>query len=223
MKDGGIINLAIDDYEQKNVAIIMEQIYGKENFISNVVVVHNPRGRNDDKFYGTSHEYMIAYSNNKDNANLGLFNLSADDIKLYNKKDEISAFSEVSYMRTGNNSEKHERPNLHYPIFVCTETLQLYLESGSNRVAILPINGSGEEKTWRWGKDTFSKLCATEISVKPFEQSFKLYKKRRITGAGKKPKSVWTASNYDASSNGIMYLRNILGKGDSFILNQSIQ
>jgi len=222
MKDGGIINLAIDDYEQKNVAIIMEQIYGKENFISNVVVVHNPRGRNDDKFYGTSHEYMIAYSNNKDNANLGLFNLSADDIKLYNKKDEISAFSEVSYMRTGNNSEKHERPNLHYPIFVCTETLQLYLESGSNRVAILPINGSGEEKTWRWGKDTFSKLCATEISVKPFEQSFKLYKKRRITGAGKKPKSVWTASNYDASSNGIMYLRNILGKGDSFSYPKSI-
>lgn len=53
LSEGGLINIAIDDYEHKGVITICDQLLGNDNFIANVVVQHNPRGRNDDKFYGT--------------------------------------------------------------------------------------------------------------------------------------------------------------------------
>lgn len=213
MADGCLINIAIDDYEHKGVITICDEIFGNENFISNVVVQHNPRGRNDDKFYGTSHEYMIVYSNNYNNANLRNFKLTDEDIAIFRLTDEISAYQEVSFMRTGNNSDRHTRPNLFYPIYLDLETNKLTLEQPLNDfIEALPINPSGEEKTWRWERKTFDERKDTEISFKITDGKLRLYKKRRPIDEGKKPKTVWYDSKYDASSHGIMFVRNLFSK-----------
>ena len=219
---GGLINVAIDDYELRGSLYIMDEIFSHENFISNVVVQHNPRGRNDDKFYGTSHEYMIVYTNDSADAKLGFFDLSEADKAAYNKSDEISAYHEVPYTRTGNNSDRHTRPNLFYPIYVNTSDREFSLEATDDYIEVLPINNNGEEKTWRWSKDTFLERCKTEISFKETEEGIKLFKKRRLEGAGKKPKTIWNDSKYDASSSGIMFLRHYFGKTDDFSYPKSI-
>ena len=122
MTEEGLINVAIDDYEHRGVLMVyVDKIFLNENFIANVVVQHNPRGRNDDKFYGTSHEYMIVYAKDREYAELGLFNLNDNDKAIYNKTDGLSNYHEVSYMRTGNNSNRSTRPNLFYPIYVDVE------------------------------------------------------------------------------------------------------
>jgi len=218
----GFINVAIDDYEYKEVNHILEQKFGRNNFISNITVVHNPRGRNDDKFFGTSHEYMIVYAKNSEQAKLGMFPLSNEDRKIFNLEDDISKYHLVSYTRTGNNSSRHERPNLFYPIYYNEITNKLSIDKLENTIEILPINSSNEEKTWRWGKETFLDRCDTEITIKKAGGTYKLYKRRRVDEAGKKPKTVWSDSKYDASSHGIMYLRNILTKENEFSYPKSI-
>ena len=211
-----LINVAIDDYEHRGTLMVMDDIFSNDNFIANVVIQHNPRGRNDDKFYGTSHEYMIVYALDKTNASLGNFELNDEDKSVYSANDGVSAYHEVSFMRTGNNSDRNTRPNLFYPIYVNSKTGAFSLERIEGFTEVLPINPSGEEKTWRWGKETFLKKCKTEVSIKAKDGVIRLYKKRRLEGAGKKPKTIWYDSKYDASSNGIMYLRNILGKENGF-------
>src|SRR5699024_6307168 len=109
-KQSGLIEVAIDDYEWKGLAYLLDEIYGAKNFISNITVVHNPRGRNDDKFLGTSHEYMMVYGKDTDYAEIGLFDLDEEDKKQYSYEDEISKYGLQSFMRTGNNSNRHERP-----------------------------------------------------------------------------------------------------------------
>lgn len=221
MSEDSFINLAIDDYEQKNVSILLDDIFKPYNFISTITVMHNPRGRNDDKFFGTSHEYMIVYAKNINNAELGFFKLSDKDREIYNKEDDISKFHEVSYMRTGNNSNREERPNLYYSIFYNPLSGAFSLEEIEGYRKILPINSKGEEKTWRWEKKTFLERCKTEISVKD-ENGLKLYKKRRLDEKGRKPRTVWVDSKYDASSHGIMHLRNYLTKENNFSYPKSI-
>jgi adenine-specific DNA-methyltransferase len=200
----------------------MTDIFHADNFISNVVVQHNPRGRNDDRFYGTSHEYMIVFARDKKSANLGFFTLTDEEKKAYGKRDEISQYHEVSFMRTGNNSDRHTRPNLFYPIYVNPKDDTISLTHSKDAIELLPINSSGEEKTWRWEKSTFEERQATEISVKKTGSEYRLFKRRRLDGAGKKPKTVWIESKYDASSHGIMHLRSILGKNDEFSYPKSI-
>ncbi|MBO8161790.1 MAG: site-specific DNA-methyltransferase, partial [Thermosipho sp. (in: Bacteria)] len=96
------------------------------------------------------------------------------------------------------------------------ESDELSLDRKDGWIELLPINSKGEEKTWRWGKETFLKKCKTELVVKKDGQGYKIFKKRRLEGAGKKPKTIWADSKYDASSHGIMLLRNIFGLGNHF-------
>lgn len=222
MNKASLINVAIDDYEHRDTLMILDEVFSNENFVANVVVQHNPRGRNDDRFYGTSHEYMIVYALNKADATLGTFDLSDEDKSIYKANDGLSNYHEVSFMRTGNNSDRHTRPNLFYPIFVNLKTKEFSLDRQDGFVEVLPINPSGEEKTWRWERKTFVAKCNTEIAVKEKDGVVRLYKKRRLEGAGKKPKTIWFDSKYDASSNGIMFLRNILGKDNEFSYPKSI-
>ncbi len=209
----GSINIAIDDYEYRNLHPLVDSIFGSENFISNISVIHNPRGRNDDKFYGTAHEYMLVYAKNKEYTTFNNFSYSEDDLKQYNREDTISAYAETSFMRTGNNSDRITRPNLFYSIYYNQDTQELSLEKENDDfIELLPINSSGEEKTWRWGKDTFKEKKKTELFVKKVNGELRLFKKRRLVDEGKKPKSIWHDSKYDASSNGISILKNLFGR-----------
>ncbi|SHI85714.1 adenine-specific DNA-methyltransferase [Geosporobacter subterraneus DSM 17957] len=222
MSENGIIEFAIDDYELKHSLLLFETVFGEDNFIANIGIVHNPRGRNDDKFFGTSHEYMTVFAKNIGTAEIGLFELSESDISVYNKTDGISNYSTVPYIRTGNNSYRFERPNLFYPIYYNPESNELSLEKKDGWIELLPINSKGEEKTWRWGRETFLERCKTELVVKKDGQDYKIFKKRRLEGAGKKPKTIWADSKYDASSHGIMLLRNMFGLGNHFSYPKSL-
>ena len=224
LQEDSIFQFAIDDYEVHNSILLLNQIFGSENHLGNVTVMHNPRGRNDDKFYGTAHEYMLTYSKNSDLAEIGLFPLTDDDREQYRQSDGLSNFTTVSFIRTGNNSRRFERPNLFYPIYVKPDTLELSTERKDGWIETLPIVGD-QDRTWRWGVETFELKKDTEIVCK-YDPSgyngYKLYKKRRDEGVGKKPKTVWFDSKYDASTHGIMYLRKLYGEKDLFSYPKSI-
>lgn len=223
LKDTGLLEVAIDDYENKTLNLLLDNVYRKENFIASITVVHNPRGRNDDKFFGTQHEYMLVYAKDKSQANIFDFELTAEEIKQYNKKDSISPYTTTSFMRTGNNSDKVTRPNLYYPIYYCKSTNDFSLHQKEGYLKLYPINEAGEEKTWRWGKDTFLAKCDTEIEVKDVKNVTRLFKKRRLLDdTGKKPKTVWASSKYDASSSGISILKNLFGRDIPFTYPKSI-
>lgn len=215
LQDNGVLIAAIDDYEMHTLRFLLDEILGDENRLGTVVVVHNPRGRNDDKYFATMHEYLLVYAKNKDLVKLKNFEFTAEDLKQFNKEDDISTYSETPFTRTGNNSNKHERPNLFYSIYYDQKANSLSLKPSDNSVEILPINAEGEEKTWRWGKETFEQKKDTELLVKKVKGDFKVFKKRRpIDIEGRKPRTVWSDSRYDASSNGIMLLRSVLGKNE---------
>lgn len=220
----GIIICAIDDYEIHNVRHIMDEVFGENNRLGTVTVVHNPRGRNDDTFIATMHEYMLFYSKDSSGALVGYFPMSEKDIKAYNKADGISAYNETSYVRTGNNSLRTERPGLWYEIYYNEKKNKLSLiKESDDDILLLPINGKGEERCWRWGPETFEKLKDTELFVKKVKGEYKIYKKRRITNIeGRKPRTVWMDSKYDASSNGIMILQDIFNGVSPFPYPKSL-
>lgn len=223
LKPDGVIVVAIDDYEVHTLRLLMDQIYGENNRLGTITVQHNPRGRNDDRFFATSHEYLLIYALDASCASVGNFPLNEDDIAAYSKKDSHSSYNLTPFIRTGNNSTRESRPNLYYPIFYNPKSGALSLTKSKGSVELLPINESGEEKTWRWGKQTFDELKATEIEVRLVKGSYRLFKKRRLQdGQGKRPKTVWVDSKYDASGSGIMILQKIFGTKDVFPYPKSL-
>lgn len=66
MSDNGIIFISIDDIENANLKKVCDEIFGSNNFIGNIIIDATPK--NDPLIIATSHEYVLAYVKNMQQA-----------------------------------------------------------------------------------------------------------------------------------------------------------
>ena len=221
LKDDGIIIVTIDDYEIGPLRVLMDEKFGESNRLGLVTIMHNPRGRSDDHFFATSHEYALVYGRNATKVKTFKLRLTEEQVEDFPYEDEISRYRLLPLKRTGSNSTPKERPNLFYPVYYNPKTSELSVENKQGFVEILPMDGDGGKRVWRWGKKTFIERAISEIVIRG-EGNFKIvYAKDRIK-EGRKPKTVWVDPKYDASSHGTMLLKKILGIRKSFDYPKSI-
>ena len=205
----GLLLTAIDDTELRYLHNAIETIYGYENFVANLAIQQNPRGRSDAMHIAPSHEYTLLYAKNLPLLETNELLQSVDDLnKKYPKHDDISSYRELPLRRSGSNSKRTERPNLFFPIYFDRELNKLSLEKSVNSIEILPIDTEGVERCWRWGKEKLIGTFETEIIVKSNGDAFNLYTKDRLKNTIK-PKSFWYGAKHDASSHGTMLLKNL--------------
>jgi adenine-specific DNA-methyltransferase len=60
LRDDGMIFVSIDDNEVQHLRMLMDEIFGPENFI--VQLVWEKGRKNDAKLFSAGHEYMVTYS-----------------------------------------------------------------------------------------------------------------------------------------------------------------
>ena len=72
LTDDGAVACAIDDEELFGLKMLMDDVFNKENFISNLVFESNPAGRSIDTFFATCHDYVVVYG--KDAQNVAIQN-----------------------------------------------------------------------------------------------------------------------------------------------------
>ncbi len=64
LRDDGVIFVSIDDNEVHNLRMMMNEIFGEENFIA--VLCWEGAIKNDSRFVSVSHDYVVCYTKNKD-------------------------------------------------------------------------------------------------------------------------------------------------------------
>lgn len=116
LADDGAIFISIDDNEQANLKLMCDEIFGVNNFIGQITIVGNPRGRD----YGgiaRMHDYILVYKK----TNLMNLNLVNDENKAFKLFDDLGGF-ELRELRNRNIRFNNEnRPNLYYPFYINTE------------------------------------------------------------------------------------------------------
>ena len=68
LKEDGVIFISIDDNEVANLRLIMDEIFGEENFVSITVRVSNSAKNNVNQI-SVTHEYTLVYIKNKEKSN----------------------------------------------------------------------------------------------------------------------------------------------------------
>lgn len=212
LTENGIIICAIDDYECHNVRHLFDEIFGEDNRLGTIAVIHNPGGRQDDKFFATAHEYMLVYAKNKDNAAVGYLDISEKKLAEYKYKDKWGKYKLREYRRSGANSRPEDRPNLWYPIYVNSKSLDLSIKPKSGYLKLLPIDSGRIRRVWRWNSETFMEQKEKYIEVRKNGKQINLFVKERLSdNEGLKPKTIWDESYY-SSAVGTAELKNILYK-----------
>lgn len=213
LREDGFFAIAIDHAEFFYTGVLGDEIFGRENRVGVIAVETNPRGRSDSRFFATSHEYLIIFAKDINQAKINDLPLNEEQIAGFNLKDEISEYRLLPFRRSGSNSTPKERPNLNYSIYYNEKNSYIGLDKKDGSHKIDPIDTDGGARVWRQSRPAFLEaLSLGDIVIKKSEKNgFTVYLKDRIKD-GRKPKTFWSNPKYDASSHGTILLKDMLGE-----------
>ncbi|MFH0939371.1 MAG: site-specific DNA-methyltransferase [Planctomycetota bacterium] len=115
LREDGVIFVSIDDNEVHNLRLMMNEVFGEENFFAQIIVRSNSRGQTY-KQIAKTHEYILIYTRNFESE---LNELEKDETSNdLNLKDKIGNYNIRELRNRNPKFGKHNRPNLFYPIYV---------------------------------------------------------------------------------------------------------
>lgn len=166
----GVIFISIDDGEADNLRKICDEIFGASNFVSDLCVVNNLKGRNDKKYIARANERIIMYVKSQEYSEHGL-DLGEDVLTDYKEKDSKGRYRLLELRKRGGPDTRKDRPNMYYSFFVNPKTGEVSLEKSDYfSVEALPIKSNGVDGRWRWGRDTAAKniqfICGRKVGNK---------------------------------------------------------
>lgn len=122
LADDGAIFISIDKNEVYSLKFICDEVFGSNNFITEIACVNKPSGRSDDKYIATAHESILLYRKS-DSLKLGGFEPSEKITNRYSKADvNGDLYREEDLRKRGSHDERLDRPNLYYPFFYMPDT-----------------------------------------------------------------------------------------------------
>jgi adenine-specific DNA-methyltransferase len=66
LQDDGVIFVSIDDHEVHNLRMLMNEIFGEENFVANVIWEKKYAPQNDSRWFSDTHDHILVYARNKE-------------------------------------------------------------------------------------------------------------------------------------------------------------
>ena len=199
LTDDGVIFISIDNNEIDQIVKLGSEIFGESNYIGTISNTNNPKGRSDDKYIATAHEYIVVFAKDISMLTWYGFEPTEEIIKRYNKTDtDGQKYREIDLRKTGENDLREDRPNLFY-YFYYNETTGKYFPSRDDMIVpgsiqIKPQREDGKEGNWRWGLDTAkSKLWKLIPKYMPSRKVWGIMEKDFLKDRDLvKPTSSWT-------------------------------
>jgi len=210
LKKDGFIAIAIDHVELFYLGSLADDIFGRDNRIGIVTVLHNPKGRNQSKFFSANSEFMLVYA--KD-INLAEFNKVAltEDVQLsFDQSDKIGKYRYEPFMRARTVWSRENRPKNWYPIYVSKDLKKITSDKKSGYYEVFPITNNGKEMAWKNVKETFDQLNNKDYFIAMKENDkIRIYHKYREQQV---LKSVWTDKKYQSEFHGTNLLKEMIGE-----------
>lgn len=162
LSDDGIIFVSIDDNEQAYLKVLMDEIFGEENFISTIKwrKTNSPSGNTNQnkKFVNIQHEYIHLYAKDKGEINsLNYYKYDEEDFEKnqykFRDKDE-QLFQQRGYykltplIRNNSGSSFKYTPSLDYEIEAPDGT---FFKIGQN----MNVKNAVDKSCYTWSYDTF--------------------------------------------------------------------
>lgn len=199
LKDDGVIFISIDNNENSNLKLLCDEIFGETCCMGIISNTNNPKGRSDDKFLATAHEYILVYSKSIDNVKWYGFEPTDVITKRYNKVDPAgNKYREIDLRKTGENDLREDRENLFYYFYYNENNNDFYpsrkSEIPNNYIQIKPQREDGKEGNWRWGIETaIEKISELTPKFMPSRKVWGVMQKDFLEGRSLiKPTTSWT-------------------------------
>ena len=141
LSDDGVIFISIDDNEVHRLRMLMDEVFGEENFIESFTWRSRLGRGATAKNTATLHEYIVVYAKRM------------DSVKLKADKRIRKAESRERLRQWGQGDRREDRPTMYYPIH-SDEFGEIY-----------PIRADGTDGRWRVSQATMQDLIESNLIV----------------------------------------------------------
>ena len=220
LDERGAIFVSIDDNEAAHLRLLMDEVFGEPNFLAQVVVNLNPKGRQLGNGFATSHEYLLVYAKDARQTALDASSTEAvveSDFPLEDADGSAlpapAAAQHQQEVQPGHRADAAlpgvrrpgERAGADGPF-----------EGG---VEIAPVFGDGTPAVWRWSRPLIDEraddLVCRRIRGRHGERVDVFQKDwlHRDTPGGrrKKLRTIWLAEEVGSTDTAVAELKEIVG------------
>lgn len=153
LKEDGSIWITLDDNEVHYLKVMMDEIFGRSNFVVNAVWQKKFSPANDAKWLSDNHDHILVYAKNKLIWRPNLLARSEKQDRNFRNPDDDPRGSWISTDYTSNKSAA-ERPSLYYPIIQPNTGEEIWPKKTSVwRYSRERHEQNVSEKPVWWGKD----------------------------------------------------------------------
>ncbi|WP_240002718.1 site-specific DNA-methyltransferase [Neisseria polysaccharea] len=175
LSEDGVIFISIDDNEQAQLKLLCDEVFGAENFVSQISW-HRKRGKdNSAPNLSRVHEYLFVYAKNIENLRFNKLEIEAETLKAYKNpdNDERGDYRVLGLWARGN--------------------------QGGSRYEYTTLNGRFySEREWLVGLENMKKLDEEKRLI---ENGDKLYRKLFLSEvAGSVPETIWLDTSNTANA-----------------------
>ncbi|WP_341493836.1 site-specific DNA-methyltransferase [Mesomycoplasma ovipneumoniae] len=152
LKEDGLIFVSIDDNQQAYLKILMDEIFGEENFVANLVWQKKNEGSGaNSRFLKILTEYILVYSANIQKLNTNIYTQNVDDGG-YKYSDEFIEERGKYKLKQLDGASLKWSENMDYPI---NYNGTIYYPGGSQEKWKLRQQGKRAftDWTWRWSRE----------------------------------------------------------------------
>jgi len=218
LKKEGFITVAIDHYELYYLGLLCDEIFGRENRIAVVTVVHNPKGRNQAKFFSENSEFLLVYAKDIRHAKFNKLAIDEDVLLKFDLEDENGKYRYEPYIRARTVWSKQKRPKNWYPIYVSKDLKEITSKRKEDFFELYPQTNSGDF-AWKNIKESFNELNKDGYFKAEMENGkvvlYHKYYEQQVL------KNVWTDKKYQSEFHGTNRLKKLIGN-NSFSYPKSL-
>lgn len=217
LSDRGVIFISIDFHELPNLISLGNEIFGESNFLANIAVKGNPRGRQSSSYFAQVDDSLVVYRKSPATVLQGFQISDESQKKRFNKVDDLgNPYEEWELRKRGADSRRIDSPNLWFPIYFDKSTHVLSTNPiGTDDIIITPKLSTGEDGRWRWSRDKVEKdkkslyVRATRSGYNVFERKYPETKSRQLAP------TIWDYAEVNTEL-GTKLLKDILGNDVPF-------
>jgi adenine-specific DNA-methyltransferase len=205
----GFLVTAIDHAECFNLGKIQDAIYGEDRRLAIVTVQHNPKGRNQSKFFSENTEYMFFYAKDPVSSDFRQVAIADEVASTFDLEDEEGKFRYENYVRARTVWSRKNKPKNWYPIYVSRDLKHITSIYCDNYYEVFPRTKQGDF-SWKNIQETFNALNKANYFVAKLENNEVVishkYREKQVL------KNIWIDKKYQSEFNGTNLLKDIVGE-----------
>lgn len=189
LRQDGAIFVAIDDSEGANLRLLMDEIFGPENFVANIVWKHTQQSKNDEPYFSRHWNSILCYRRSSE-----LNGWSLPRTEEHNRAYRHPDGDPKGAWRSGDVRSPSPRP-----------TLRFTIETPSGRVIEPPANG------WRWSRESIEHKIAIGEIVFSEDETRIIRKIYLAEQSGRTPENVWDDQTVGVTRDANREIQEIFG------------